>query len=80
MTKKDIFNFNNIDQSKSKDQINEIKGLYKYYHYKYWCYQKAYKYFKQLNLAVNMLSTGLIVLGTVVGGVTLNPAILASIT
>ena len=55
----------------SKDLINQIKELYKYYHCKCWCYQKAYKYFKQLNLAVNMLSSGLIVLGTV-GGVTLN--------
>ena len=78
MTKKNIFNFNHTDQSKSKDQMNEIKELYKYYHYKYWCYQKAYKYFKQLNLVVNMSSTGLIVLGTLVGGVTLHPAILGA--
>ena len=80
MTKSDIFNFNHTDQSKSKDQINEIKELYKYYHYKYWCYEKAYKYFKQLNLVVNMSSTGLIVLGTVLGGVTLHPAILGAVT
>lgn len=53
--------------------------MYKYCHYNYWCYQKAYKYFKQLNLVVNTLSTGLIVLGTVVGGVTLTPAILGAI-
>ena len=74
--KKNIFNFNHIDQSKSEDQID----LYKYYHYRFWCYQKAYKYFKKLNLAIYMSSTGLIVIGTVVGSVTLNPAILASIT
>ena len=74
--KKNIFNFNHIDQSKSEDQID----LYKYYHYRFWCYQKAYKYFKKLKLAIYMSSTGLIVIGTVVGSVTLNPAILASIT
>lgn len=80
ITKKDIFNFSYIDQSKSKDQINEIKELYTYYHYRFWCYQKAYKYFKKLNLAMNMTSTGLLVIGTIVGSITLNPAILASIS
>ena len=79
-SEKNIFNFNHIDQSKSEDQVNEIRDLYKYYHYRFWCYQKAYKYFKTLNLAINMSSTGLLVIGTVVGSVTLNPAIVASIT
>ena len=54
--------------------------MYKYYHYRFWCYQKAYKYFKKLNLAMNMTSTGLLVIGTIVGSITLNPAILASIS
>ena len=54
--------------------------MYKYYHFKYWIYQKAYKYFKKLNLLLNMSSAGLIVIGTVVGGLTANPAIIESIT
>ena len=77
---KNIFNFNHIDKTKTKEEIVEIEQLYKYCHYRFWCYQKAYKYFRNLNLAINMSSTGLIVIGTVVGSVTLNPAILASIS
>ena len=78
--KENIFNFNHIDKSKTKEEIQEIKELYKYYHFKYWCYQKAYKYFKKLNLLLNMSSTGLIVIGTVAGGLTANPAIIGSIS
>ena len=77
---KNIFNFNHIDKSKSKEEIAEIKELFKYYHYRYWCYQKAYKYLKKLNLVINMSSTGLIVTGAVAGGLTLQPAILGSIS
>ena len=56
-----IFNFNHIDKNKTKEEIQEIKELYKYYHYRHWCYQKAYKYFKKIHLAINMASTGLMV-------------------
>ena len=75
-----IFNFNHIDKNKTKEEIQEIKELYKYYHYRYWCYQKAYKYFKKLNLAINMSSTGLIAIRAIAGGLTLQPAILGSIS
>ena len=75
-----IFKFNNIDKNKTEQEIAEIKELYKYYHYRCWCYQKAHKYFKTLNLAINMTSTGLIVIGTVVGALTANPAIIGSIS
>ena len=77
--KENIFHFNHIDKSKTKEEIQEIKELYKYYHFKYWCYQKAYKYFKKLNLLLNMSSTDLII-GSVAGGLTANPAITGSIT
>ena len=75
-----IFCFNHIDKSKTKEEIQEIKELYKYYHFKFWVYQTAYKHFKKLNLLLNMASTGLIVIGTVVGVLTANPAILGSIS
>ena len=71
-----IFHFNHIDKSKTKEEIQEIKELYKFYHYKYWCHRQAFK----LNLAINMSSTGLIVIGAVPGGLTANPAILGSIS
>ena len=80
MTKTDIFNFNHIDKNISQEKLSEIKGLYKFYHKRFWCYKKAFKYFKKLNLIINVTSTGLVVIGTVAGSITLNPAILASIS
>ena len=44
--KENIFRFNHINKSKTKEEIQEIKELYKYYHFKFWVYQKAYKHFK----------------------------------
>ena len=78
--KENIFKFNHIDKSKTKEEIQEIKELYKYYHFKFWVYQKAHKHFKKLNLLLNITSSGLIVVGAVVGGLTANPAILGSIS
>ena len=78
--KENIFQFNHIDKSKTKEEIQEIKELYKYYHLNFWVYQKAHKYFKKLNLLLNMTSTGLIVVGTVAGGLTASPAIIGSIS
>ena len=78
--KENIFQFNHIDKSKTKEEIQEIKELYKYYHLKFWVYEKAHKYFKKLNLLLNMTSTGLIVVGTVAGGLTASPAIIGSIS
>ena len=78
--KENIFHFNHIDKSKTKEEIQEIKELYKYYHYKYWCHRQAFKHFKKLNLAINISSTGLIVIGAVAGGLTANPAILGIIS
>ena len=78
--KENIFHFNHIDKNKTKEEIQEIKELYKYYHYKYWCHRQAFKYFKKLNLAINMSSTGLIVIGAIAGGLTPNSASLGSIS
>ena len=78
--KENIFRFNHIDKSKTNEEIQEIKELYKYYHFKFWVYQKAYKHFKKLNLILNITSSGLIVVGAVAGGLTANPAILGSIS
>ena len=78
--KENIFRFNHIDKSKTKEEIQEIKELYKYYHLKLWIYQKVYKHFKKLNLLLNITSSGLIVVGAVAGGLTANPAILGSMS
>ena len=75
--KENIFRFNHINKSKTN---RKIKELYKYYHFKFWVYQKACKHFKKLNLLLNITSSGLIVVGAVAGGLTANPAILGSIS
>ena len=75
-----IFNFNHIDKNKSKVEIQEIKELYKYYHYRYWCYQKAYTHYKKVNLAANIVSAGLVIVGSVAGGITANPIIIGTVT
>ena len=75
-----ILNFNHIDKNKTKEEIQEIKELYKYYHYRYWCYQKAYTHYKKVNLASNIVSAGLVIIGSVAGGITANPIIIGTVT
>ena len=75
-----IFNFNHIDKNKTKEEIQEIKELYKFYHYRYWCYQKAYTHYKKVNLASNIVSAGLVIIGSVAGGITANPIIIGTVT
>ena len=80
MIKKDIFNFNHIDKNISKEKLSEIKALYKFYHKLFWCYKKAFKHFKRLNLIINISSTSLVVIGTIAGAITLNTIILGTIS
>ena len=75
-----IFNFNHIDKNKTKEEIQEIKELYKYYHYRDWCYQKAYTHYKKVNLASNIVSAGLVIIGSVAGSITANPIIIGTVT
>ena len=75
-----IFNFNHIDKNKTKEEIQEINELYKFYHYRYWCYQKAYTHYKKVNLASNIVSAGLVIIGSVAGGITVNPIIIGTVT
>ena len=75
-----IFKFNHIDKNKTKEETQEIKELYKYYHYRYWCYQKAYTHYKKVNLASNIVSAGLVIIGSVAGGITANPIIISTVT
>ena len=75
MTKRrrSIFNWNHVSEKLTDDQISELKALYKFYHKKYWLYKASFKSFKKMDMACNIGSVVLIVTGTVVGGVTLNP-------
>ena len=70
---KNIFNWNHISSDLTEDQIYELKALYKFYHKKYWLFKMTFKYFKKAELVCNIGSVSLVVTGTLVGGVTLNP-------
>ena len=37
--KKDIFEFNHIENLLSEDEIKTIKEFYEYYHKKFWCFK-----------------------------------------
>ena len=63
-----------------KDQISELKALYKFYHKKYWLFKMTYKHFKRTDLVCNIGSVSLVVIGTVVGSITLNPAVIGAIS
>ena len=75
-----IFNWNHVSENLTEDQIYELKALYKFYHKKYWLFKMTFKYFKKVDLACTLGSVLLVVTGTVAGGVTLNPAVLGTIS
>ena len=75
-----VFNFNHISSKLKEEEVTMLKKLYSQYHQKTWCYQRAYKRFKKIELSLNLLSIGLTGTGVVVGSVTLNPVILGSIS
>ena len=75
-----IFNWNHVSEKLTEKQISELKALYKFYHKKYWLAKMTFKYFKKAELVCNIGSTLLVVTGTLVGGVTLNPIVLGTIS
>ena len=76
---KDIFEFNHIDKSLSKEEVKTIKEFYCYYHKKYWCFKKSYKSYKFLDNFFTISGLVLVTVGTISGGITLNPVILGVI-
>ena len=76
---KDIFEFNHIDPSLSKSDVKTIKDFYSYYHKKYWCFKKSYKSYKFLDNFFSISSITLVAIGTISGGITLNPVVIGVI-
>ena len=76
---KDIFEFNHIDKSLTESDINVLKDFYKHYHKKYWCFKRCYKRYKILDDVFTITGLSLVAIGTIAGGITLNPIILGSI-
>ena len=73
---KDIFEFNHIDPSLSKSDVKTLKEFYSYYHKKYWCFKKSYKSYKFLDNFFTISGICLVAIGTISGGITLNPIVL----
>ena len=74
--RKSIFEFNHIDKSLSEEEYQTIKDLYSYYHKKYWCFKKSYKSYKFFDIFFSITGICLVAIGTISGGITLNPVIL----
>ena len=73
---KDVFEFNHIDRSLSESDIKTLKEFYSHYHKKYWCFKRSYKRYKILDETVSISGITLVAIGTIAGGLTLNPIIL----
>ena len=76
---KDIFEFNHIDPSLSEYDIKTLKDFYSYYHKKFWCFKRSYKSYKFLDNFFTISGICLVAIGTISGGITLNPVILGVI-
>ena len=72
----DIFEFNHIDKSLSETDVKTLKDFYKHYHKKYWCFKKSYKSYKFLDDVFTISGICLVAIGTISGGITLNPVVL----
>ena len=73
---KDIFEFNHIDKSLSESEIKTLKDFYSHYHKKYWCFKRSYKSYKFLDDFFTISGICLVAIGTISGGITLNPVVL----
>ena len=73
---KDIFEFNHIDKSLSESEVKTLKDFYSHYHKKYWCFKKSYKSYKFLDDVYIISGICLVAIGTISGGITLNPVVL----
>ena len=56
-TDQKIFTCNHISKNLSDDKIKEIKDLYKYYHKKFWFYEKSFQHCQKMHLSTNIAST-----------------------
>ena len=73
---KDIFEFNHIDPSLTKSDVETLKDFYSHYHKKYWCFKRSYKSYKFLDNFFTISGICLVAIGTISGGITLNPVVL----
>ena len=72
----DIFEFNHIDPSLSESDVKTLKDFYSHYRKKYWCFKRSYKSYKFLDNFFTISGICLVAIGTITGGITLNPVVL----
>ena len=77
---RDIHDFSHIDQTLSKEQVKKMKDLYAYYHKKHFGYEKLYRSFRRKYFVCNLSAGKFIISAAVVGGITLNPVVIATLT
>ncbi|CAH3196716.1 unnamed protein product, partial [Porites evermanni] len=65
-----------VDKSLSASDVKTLKDFYKHYHKKYWCFKKSYKSYKFLDDVFTISGISLVAIGTISGGITLNPVVL----
>ena len=73
---KDIFELNHIDKSLSESDVKTLKDFYSHYHKKYWCFKRSYKSYKFLDDVFTISGICLVAIGTISGGIALNPVVL----
>ena len=56
---RDIYDFNHIDQTLSKEKVKKMKDLYAYYHKKHFGYEKLFAVFEEKILFVIFLLANL---------------------
>ena len=71
---------NHIDQTLSKEKVEILKDLYAYYHKVHYGYEKLHRGFRRKNFVCNLSAGKLIISAAVAGGITLNPAVIATLT
>ena len=72
----DIFEFNHIDPFLTESDVKTLKDFYSHYHKKYWCFKRSYKSYKFLDNFFTISGICLVAIGTISGGITLNPVVL----
>ena len=59
-----------------QNQKSTLKEFYSHYHKKYWCFKRSYKSYKFLDDVFSISGICLVAIGTIAGGITLNPVVL----
>ena len=62
-----------------QNQKSTLKEFYSHYHKKYWCFKRSYKSYKFLDNFFTISGICLVAIGTISGGITLNPIVLGVI-